>query len=370
MRLLHIASFIGNVGDILSNFALQDYLYRCFGRNIKIDRLEIRRFHKNAPVDWMLDFDTVIEYAARHYDRILIGGGGFLDYWVPRSGTGATIDISPKIIEKLKTRLVISSVGAYPHHDVPYENFERFSTFIAALQASPEVRLMFRNDGSVENLARVFGAEFAAGLRADGDHCYLLEYPALLADTLYQRPYVVLNVAPDQLSMNSHLHGLIDGDRFYEYLSKALLTVAEVYCCDLVFVPHLPQDCNAVLRLTEMLPDAFVRERLKVFQFDGTENTVSPVVSVYKRSIANISARLHSNILSIVLDQPTVSLDVLDRVTAISRQHSKSELVCCFDNDFSEDVVQSVETSRHTLADGTASCIRDYIENFLVNALA
>lgn len=369
MKLLHIASFIGNVGDILSNYALQAYLYRCFGRNIKIDRLEIRRFHKNAPVDWMLDFDTVIEHAARHYDRILIGGGGFLDYWVPDSGTGATIDISLKMVEKLKTRLVISSVGAYPHRDVPDENFGRFSAFIEALQASPEVRLMFRNDGSVENLARVFGAEFAAGLRSDGDHCYLLEYPALLTETLYQRPYVVLNVAPDQLGMYSHLRGVIDGDHFYKYLSKALLTVAEVYCCDIVFVPHLPQDCNAVLRLTEILPDAFVRERFKVFQFDGTENIVSPVVSVYKRSIANISVRLHSNILSVLLDQPTVSLGVLDRVAAIACQHRKSELVYCLDNDFSEDVIQSVEKSLHTLVDDKASHIRGDIENFLVNSL-
>ena len=366
MKILHIASFIGNIGDILSNHALHRWLERRLGGALALETLEIRRFHRQAPADWKLDLDEVLADADCRYDRIVIGGGGFLDYWIPGSGSGATIDAAPATLEALRTPLVISSVGAYPLRDPPEENYARFRTFLEAAKAAPNVSLMLRNDGSLAHIGEVFGADLAEGLVEAGDHCYLLDEP--VPPAARERPYLVVNIAPDQLVMNSHLRGDIDRASFYDHLAAALLEAAEARGADVVVAPHLPLDFRAVLELVDRLPDAFVRERLKTAGFDGTPAVVPAITALYAHSEVNICNRLHANILSLVLGRPTVSLSVLARVAEVARQHPEARLVNALDRDFTRELSEAAEAAK-PCDRADARAIAGRIADFLDGAL-
>lgn len=367
MKLLHLASFNGNVGDVLSNHGLQAFLNREYRGRVDQEKLEIRSFYKNTPADRRLSLDDVLVEASSRFDRILIGGGGFLDYWVPDSSSGATIDISESTLESLGRKVVISSVGAYPIREVPSGNIEKFSAFLSMLKSSNNVDLMFRNDGSVEHLSRVLGAEATTGLRIGGDHCYLLDEASFL-DTRDSRPYIAVNIAPDQLEMQSNGQCLVDKNNFYKTVARALIEISETHSSDIVFVPHLLEDYKACLELTSLMPDAFVRSRFKTVRYSGTAENVFPIVSVYRHSIANIVMRLHANILSLMLDKRTISLGVLNRVAKIANQHRESVLIDNFEGDFSEPMIHAANRPE-TKKDAVSDRIRCRVEDFLRQAL-
>lgn len=365
MKILHIASFIGNAGDILSNEGLSKFFRNSKNKTFKVTNLEIRNFYKNRPEGTRLSFDEVLENAFHKFDRVLIGGGGFLDYWVEDSFTGTTIEISPHILRKYGNRLIISSVGAFPHRQVPYKNLQKFTNFLYELQDN-NTALMFRNDGTLKHLKSQFDVSVTNGLSEAGDHCYLLagEF-AISGISEKNKPYIAVNVSPDQLVMQSSLRGAIDPSNFYNSLAQSLYQTADALQADIKFVPHLPVDFSAISELCELMPDLFVRENVSVHVYSGKRDIINSIYDVYQNALLSVCGRLHANILSIILDRPTVSLGILDRVTSISQQHSNSVLLGDLDTDFSDSLMKASINAMAKPIDGRATQIKHKIENFL-----
>lgn len=83
-----------------------------------------------------------------------------LDYWVDGSASGTTIDIQPDLIAKITTPVLICSVGCIPHRPVPEGNIEKFKRFLEQCFANPNVEIILRNDGSLDNVRRHLGKGF------------------------------------------------------------------------------------------------------------------------------------------------------------------------------------------------------------------
>lgn len=88
-HLLHIASFKGNVGDIINHEGFYNKLRSQI--DFDIEQIEIRKFYRNAGE---LNFDSELVKKINEYDGLVIGGGGLFDIRWNDSLTGTTVDMS------------------------------------------------------------------------------------------------------------------------------------------------------------------------------------------------------------------------------------------------------------------------------------
>ena len=107
MKILHVASFVGNIGDNASHIGLYSIL-DVFFSDYDVTALEIRRFYKNYQHADRRQFDEAFVKYANSFDLLIIGGGGFLDYWVENSATGTTLDMDPTLLPKLSVPFIRS----------------------------------------------------------------------------------------------------------------------------------------------------------------------------------------------------------------------------------------------------------------------
>ena len=78
MKILHVASFKGNIGDNASHMGFYKIL-KLHLIDFKVKKIEIRKFYKNYKKSDALSFDDKFVESINNYDLCIIGGGGFLD---------------------------------------------------------------------------------------------------------------------------------------------------------------------------------------------------------------------------------------------------------------------------------------------------
>ena len=127
----HISSFTGNVGDVLSNYGFRNYLSKIGFSAVPI---EIRDYYQNIDPNKRKNLDDEFLKCEEMQETLLIGGGGFLDFWLDRSRTGTTVDVNLDLLKNTTFPLVILSVGSYPHQKVSESSYSNFSRFLEIIQ--------------------------------------------------------------------------------------------------------------------------------------------------------------------------------------------------------------------------------------------
>ena len=86
IRVLHIASFTGNIGDNANHMGFRPWFEKVSSVSVSWDNLEIREFYWKER-KWDMDFVDL----ANSYDLVVIGGGNYFELWVEDSPTGTSI---------------------------------------------------------------------------------------------------------------------------------------------------------------------------------------------------------------------------------------------------------------------------------------
>lgn len=314
MKILHVASFMGNIGDNASHMGFARILGRVLGE-FEITRLEIREFYKNRPAGERRHFDRDFVAYANGFDLLVVGGGGFFDYWVEGSATGTTIDIAPEDLDRLTVPTLFASIGSHPHKPVPPGNVEKFRRFIEQVGARPNMRILPRNDGSIRQLATMLEPDCLAGLHEILDNGFFYEqtvfdrYPAL-----GERPYVAWNITTDQLAMNASLQDEGVVRRYYENLAAAIVAISKETGLRHVLVPHISSDLGAIVKLLGHLPDKLLRSEILVAPYGEGDLAAQFAFNIYRESRATVGMRFHSNVCPIALGVETIGLGVLERI--------------------------------------------------------
>ncbi len=311
-KLLHIASFIGNIGDNASHLGLGNILNEISTEKPEIEHLEIRKFYKNYTLADNLKFDESFADYANTFDGIIIGGGGFLDYWVPGSGTGTTLDIPQSVIRKIKRPLIISSVGALPHQAVPEGNEVRFKKFLDVALEQDNLFIALRNDGSFENIQENFGQDYAERMHKILDNAFFYSPP--IRERLVEQEYVAINLAPDQLSMHSKLHAPLEVDDFYQQIKQVIEHCISSLGLHVVLVPHIQADMTAILKVIQSLESFTARTMVSVAPCIQGNWGAEQLLSIYQNSKFVIATRFHANVCSTAMQKATIGIAVLDRV--------------------------------------------------------
>ena len=286
MKMLHIASFTGNIGDNCSHNGFYNILKLINIDITKIVNLEIRDFYNNRDLNNKRFFDLAFAEFANKFDLIVIGGGGFLDYFVEGSATGTTINISKKVLDSIKTPILLSSVGCVPTRFVPRGNSEKFLNFLEYVKSKNKIEILFRNDGSLKHLREQFGNKLCSHFEDILDNGFHFE---LKNNRIFKtkRKFIAINTSYDQLLMVKSLSKQSNLKKFYKELCKVINFIVQDLGLDVCLVPHIYQDLVGINLIIEELDDFIVRNG------DGLSNIdIHKLIEFHKNSgkIATLSA--------------------------------------------------------------------------------
>jgi len=345
MKILHVASFLGNIGDNASHMGFKR-IVDSFLSKYEIKRMEIRKFYKNYNLKDKCEFNEEFIDFANTFDLLVIGGGGFLDYWVKDSVTGTTIDIFPGLLKKLTTPMLVASIGCNPHREVPEGNIAKFRGFLDELCARPNIKIALRNDGSVNSFKNEIGEHYLEYMEEILDNGYFYE-PGEFAIFSDNRRYAAVNITNDQLTMKSNLRGNIDTTSYYKELSKSLTYLITQENLDVVLVPHIYSDLKAISDLLVNMDDFLIRQHVTIapcIQYDEGANLL---FSIYKKSSLVLGMRYHANVCNMAMVKPIVGLAALDRVQYAYDSLGLTDRYVTVAGSFSDELVSKISTTIH-----------------------
>lgn len=356
-KVLHISSFVGNIGDNASHIGLHAILSRCLPGGFDITALELRKSYKNytLPDRWYFD-DAFADLANRH-DLVVFGGGVLLNFWIPNSATGTTIDITERVWNRINTPMLVTSVGCVPNVDIPEGNIDRFRRFLDLMCGSKRTAVALRNDGSKQVVAEYVGASYADRLPVMLDSGFFFD----TADPAYSAlppKYIAVNVSFDQTRAR---WGAIqvDVDRYRTELQRVLSRLVAQTDFDLVFVPHIYTDHKAIAELLPALDEFHIRSRVQFAPCAQGDAGCRAVFAVYKKSALVLGTRFHSNVCSLAMDVPTVGLVALNTVKSMYDSLNLSHRYVRLDQPFADVLLEKTMATLASAAQVVAESRRE-----------
>jgi polysaccharide pyruvyl transferase WcaK-like protein len=316
-------------------------LPRFVDRDHTIHNLEIRRFYKNYRLPDKAYFDEDFAHYANEFDLLVIGGGGFLDFWVQNSETGTTLDISNSVLDKLKVPLMILSVGCIPHHEIPEGNLEKFKNFLDALLARKNTFVAVRNDGSKGVLKDYLGSIYEQAVPEVLDHGFYYQNDGQ-AYLPSRRPYVLINTTLDQVDMVNLSMGKIDKEKYAEGMRQVIRHLIANTAYNVVFAPHIYRDLQAIQLLLDGIDDFAIRSRIVITPYVQGDEGCNQVFSAYKNARLVLGMRFHANVCSIAMGVPSIGIAALDRVSSMYRNLGLSEWVVSPGDDLRDKLINQI----------------------------
>lgn len=339
MKVLHLASFSGNIGDNASHYGL----YKILDELIKISeikRIEIRNFYKNALGPNKRKFDKSFVVECNKFDLVIFGGGGYLDYWVPKSTTGTTFNISKENLDGIKTPILFSSLGCVPGKSVPHGNKKKFIDFLSEISGKENRFLLLRNDGSMEHLSKNLNFQIPDNFNSILDNGFFYEnsYEMKLAS----KPYIALNVSDDQISMNGLSASKMKKKDFYKSIAQIISLIINKKDIDIFFVPHIYRDIFAIKSIINMLSEEHLRHKIHIGSCLLGDLGADINFSIYKNSLFSIGNRFHSNVCSIAMGKHAIGLSALDRVSNMFDSLSLNDSYVTVEKGFEDKLLSKV----------------------------
>lgn len=334
MRILHIASFNGNIGDNASHIGLRNIL-KTLGVIATIDQIEIRRFYKNYSLFDKQSFDEDFVKMANQYDLVVFGGGGFLDYWVPNSETGTTIDISLDLFQQLLVPVLFTSIGCIPHKEVPEGNVEKFSRFVNAILEKKNAALAVRNDGSKIILKSVLGETIACKIPQLLDNGFFYKSHRKFS-RITDGKYIAINVTKDQLLMKNQTIGEVNAEHFNQQLRLYIDTIIKNTNLNIVFIPHIFSDLEAIQHALRGINDYLIRTRVIIAPYIQGNYGCEYLMSIYREADYIVGMRFHACVCALAQGKSIAGLAALDRIKYMCQSVGAGNYVVDINSDFAQ----------------------------------
>lgn len=348
MKILHLASFDGNIGDNASHMGFNRLMSEILPYRFTSEKLEIRKFYNNYSLPDRCYFDQDFSDKANQYDLLVIGGGGFLDFDIVNSVTGTTLNISERVLDSIKTPIFISSIGSNPRNNIPEDNIGKFRSFLDQFLARKNSFLAVRNDGSLQALRTLIGDKYADAIPQVLDHGFFYDNDGLSYRPT-EKPYVLINTTKDQVSMARRS---MDEIAYVNEMRKVVTYLLEETDLDVVFAPHIFGDIAAISDLLSGIDDFYIRKRVSITPYTQGDWGCNQIFSAYKNANLVLGMRFHANVCSLAMNVPTMAIAALDRVCKVYEDLSLSSKVFTLDKLFSQALIEEVRVGSYGL--GTA----------------
>jgi polysaccharide pyruvyl transferase WcaK-like protein len=345
MKIIHLASFLGNIGDNASHIGLKKVLDSLVGGYVK-EEVEIRRFYTNYNKSDSLRFDDDFLAYLQTFDLWLIGGGGYLDNQIEGSATGTTLDMSKAFIDKLDIPTIIISSGSMAHREKIPGNDQKLKSFLGSLLEKENVKIAFRNDGTAKYLEGVIGADIVAQTTTTLDSGFFYDTPARSDHKkMIGGEYVAINITSDQLVLKAKMRESLTPIQYNNELKLLIDFIVHDLKLQVVLVPHIYHDLKAISELLSHLDEYTRRSHVLVAPCYQGNDGANEVLSIYKSAKFVFGSRFHTNVVSISMGVPVLGLAVLDRIQFMYESLNSGGCVVQLKSGFSKEAIRKISNN-------------------------
>lgn len=342
IKVMHIASFNGNIGDNANHNGFRRKLGDSFNCDIKYDEIEIREFYQS----WNIrDFNSE-EFIklCNSYVLIVIGGGNFFELKWDYSYTGSTINISNDTLNKIKTPILFHAVGCDIAKGTSESNINKFENFLNIVTNSSKYLVSVRNDGSYDIIHKLYGDKYHKKIIRVPDGAFFLKTKTFKFPEVNKNlKSVGINIVSDMkdIRFGKKINDGIRYDDFINGLARVVNNFLEKNReYQIIFFPHIYSDLIAIGELLEKIDDRFRRTRIVVAPCLTGRGSEEYIFGLYKECEFILAMRFHSNVCSIAQGIPTIGLssykkihnlysemNLLDRVIYVNTKGFEGRLV-------------------------------------------
>ncbi len=322
MKILHVASFSGNVGDNLNHNGLRYKLSSILPENTTYDELEMRRFYLKYDGSDKLKFDHNFAKLANKYDLVIIGGGNFFEIWLENSSTGCTIDMPESTIDAIKTKVLFFGLGFDRYKGYSNSTESKFLSFIKNLNKRPNFYVTVRNDGSMDQFVDTYGPDHSHLIKKVPDGGFFAQIDD---DNNYlhsDKINVILSLAMDMADvrfgknnsdflLNTFVKNIAD------YIKK-MIKFNNSIC--IALIPHIYSDLKIINSVIDLIPDFIRRNNIFVGPYVTGKKGEQKIFSLYKKACLIAGMRFHANVCGIGMNIPTIGINSYKKIFDLYRE--------------------------------------------------
>jgi len=327
LKVLHVASFQGNIGDNANHSGVRKLLRKNLDFTLEFTNSEIRELYWGS-----FKFDDTFADIANKHDLVIIGGGNYFELWVDKSCTGTTLDINKDVLKAIKTPILFNGLGCDVEKGTNEENINKFKNFLDYVLGDPGYLVSVRNDGSFRTIENYIGKEYASQIYRIPDGGFFTEvgdyyHPELPKDD--NSNVLGISLAGDMLDIRfsspshpekiSYIEFL---DTFSNLLNKIL---AEDRSLRLVFFPHIFRDLDIIYNVLERVEDRYRRTRITVAPYLQGAGSQEYIFDLYRRCNLILGMRFHANVCPIGLNVPTIGLITYPKIRYLYNELGMNE---------------------------------------------
>ena len=316
MKINHLASFSGNIGDVVNHFSFRNWFNSLIGPDIEWSEIEIRDFYRKRRF-----FDESFVDLVNSADLLVIGGGNFLELW-PTSRTGTSIDLPISLLDRIKVPIFWNSLGIDDGQGIGDNAKDNFSRFLEYILSRKDFLFSVRNDGSYKNLTSHFQSFANKDVPILPDHGFFISESLKIAKAKKDVDFlrVGINLACDMTTIR--YGSLYDSNfhKFCEELAKVLNSFPDI---QLKLIPHVYSDLEIFSELLKYLDDTLRRSNLEVVGLQPKVDGLNTILEAYNSIDLMLAMRFHANLIPFSYCIPTFGLS---NYPQISKMYDESTL--------------------------------------------
>lgn len=310
---LHLASFVGNLGDN----AMHDGEYRTRSEDLPWTLThrpcEVRDF-----IHWRRRaFDETFVAEANEADIVVVGGFSLFQLWRENTSSGTYLEAGPDLFAAIRRPILFHGLGVDATRGVSPVAVARTRAFLDEMLGFDHCRFSLRNDGSCDFIRDHLGAAYADAMQVVPDGGLFAAPQAWPHPGLPEGSrFIAVNLAGD---MPDKRYAGADGEDLTERFAAAiasgigeLLAADETLTC--VFVPHIYSDFGPIGAVLNVLGDRLRRERVVVAGLAQGEGGWSASFDLYRRASAVIAMRYHAGLASIGFGAPVFGISTHHKI--------------------------------------------------------
>lgn len=335
IRVLHLASFSGNVGDILNHEGFYNALNEMH-YDFEITPLEIRRFYRKE-----LTFDlSFVEYA-NSFDCLIVGGGNYFELWVDHSPSGTSFMLPVELFNMIRVPVVFNALGVDPGQGASETNLYKFRCLLDAIFARKDTLVSVRNDGSMEALESLLGGSYARSCVWTPDAGFNVRIGTCKA---HNSKRLLINLAGDMLEKRFPSLDSLSSEEFLVALASMSAELVDNGSFEeIVLVPHIFRDLAPISNFMNLLPDKVVRDNVVVAEL-GLGCDLARFKDYYIKSHTVLGTRFHSNIAGIASGAYTLGLANYRQISKLySELKLESHIIDVRQQGFKDELLEKIE---------------------------
>jgi polysaccharide pyruvyl transferase WcaK-like protein len=338
IKVLHLASFDGNIGDNANHNGFYKHLRKNHDYNFEFNKLEIREFYWNKRY-----FDKSFVSLVNQHDLLVVGGGNYFELWVESSPTGTSIAIELDLLKEIKTPIFFNSLGVDAGQGASEQSLKKFRSFLDVLIDRGDF-ISVRNDGAIKTLSDLVGERYLEHVIDTPDAGFFLETSQSSA-YYANKKYIAINVATDMDDIRFDKdNGKLGYNEFVNEIINFLMVFLTKHSeYELVFVPHIFRDISFINDVLEKLDDEIRRKRVTVAPLLHGDDSFKDVMCIYDTARLVLGGRFHANVCSFGLGTPVIGLVNYIQIENLHLDLESDSFINISEKDFSVELANMVD---------------------------